>query len=430
MKRSSISSLRDLQPADLTLSLAGLLDHATGVTIRQLTIDQSTSDGLSDFANSGDGRLGKREITQAELMRLSTLAFFDASYGAHVTYSGDRILTYLPPFETILPLVDNPETIDDYYFAAEADVSPLITELDTSLLSTGSVDLDLMPYDVVEITIDTKNVKQGSNGSDTIKGGYGTDILYGNNGADYIYAGEGDDRLYGGSGDDRLSGGSGDDSLYAGAGSDWINGGDGADLVSYNDVSGRILIDLEKDVRNTGFSDFFDHGHASGDRYSNIEIYSGGAGDDNLRGDAQDNVFYGMAGDDRLYGRAGNDTLSGGAGNDTLYGNDGVDRMTGGGDADDSDHFVFFHASDSGTGAGQRDVITDFRSGTDRIDLSRLNGLDYIAVQDFSNQAGELRYQRDAGNTIIQADLNGDGIADFEILLETGTALSETDFLL
>jgi len=73
---------------------------------------------------------------------------------------------------------------------------------------------------------------------------------------------------------------------------------------------------------------------------------------------------------DVLNGATGNDTLSGGAGNDTITGGVGVDRLTGGSGADT---FVF---AANGTGAvvsslAAPDVITDFTSGTDKLQIAQ-----------------------------------------------------------
>lgn len=92
-----------------------------------------------------------------------------------------------------------------------------------------------------------------------------------------------------------------------------------------------------------------------------------------------------------------------------------------------------------GAGAGNRNVITDFTSGEDRIEISRFDAdvtqgfrqsFDFLSDAAFSNTAGELRYTADGGITLVQADTNGDGVADFEIELAGEKALQTGDFLL
>ncbi|MFN3210922.1 MAG: M10 family metallopeptidase C-terminal domain-containing protein, partial [Roseovarius sp.] len=101
------------------------------------------------------------------------------------------------------------------------------------------------------------------------------------------------------------------------------------------------------------------------------------------------------------------------AGADAFYGGLGADTMTGGADAGRTDRFIYFNAVETGVGAGNRDVITDFVSGEDRIELRRIDAditqgfkqlFDFIGDAAFSNTAGELRYEQVGGNTIVQAD--------------------------
>jgi len=49
----------------------------------------------------------------------------------------------------------------------------------------------------------------------------------------------------------------------------------------------------------------------------------------------------------------------------------------------------------------------------------------------FHGVAGELRFEAGSGFTLAQGDLNGDGVADFEIQLDGLVApLAATDFVL
>ena len=73
-----------------------------------------------------------------------------------------------------------------------------------------------------------------------------------------------------------------------------------------------------------------------------------------------------------LDGGAGNDTLVGSAVGDTLIGGAGADQMTGGGGND-----AFVLGKDSGAA---RDVITDFTTGGDHIDLGAFS-LDLAGLQ-------------------------------------------------
>ena len=85
-----------------------------------------------------------------------------------------------------------------------------------------------------------------------------------------------------------------------------------------------------------------------------------------------------------------------------------------------------------------RDVITDFVSGLDHIDLTGIdaktgNGnqaFKWIGKQGFHHHKGELHYVKHGGNVIVQGDVNGNGKADFEILVQHHTSLAAHDFLL
>ena len=143
-------------------------------------------------------------------------------------------------------------------------------------------------------------------------------------------------------------------------------------------------------------------------------MFEGSAANLSGIGNALNNVMIGGSGNNTLTGAAGNDTLIGGAGNDTLIGGAG------------NDTFVLSAATDSGVGAGNRDIITDFLSGTDRIDLSGMDAnaglagnqaFTMINTLAFSGVAGQLRYSAVGTDTVMEGDVDGNGVADFQIQL-------------
>lgn len=166
------------------------------------------------------------------------------------------------------------------------------------------------------------------------------------------------------------------------------------------------------------------------DLRSLIEKAIGGSASDVIKGNAASNTLFGRAGHDQLYGRDGNDLLKGESGNDKLFGNGGRDVLYGGAGADT---FVFQHLSDSI--GSDRDVIRDFRSKVDHIDLRRIDAnadlignqaFNFIGQHAFDGRAGLLRF---AGG-IVAGDVNGDMIADIEISLTGISVLSRSDFYL
>jgi len=85
------------------------------------------------------------------------------------------------------------------------------------------------------------------------------------------------------------------------------------------------------------------------------------------------------------------------------------------------------------------DEITDFTHGEDHI---RLNYVDanslltgdqafaFMGTSAFDGHAGELRYEQISGNTYVEGDTNGDGIADFVIRVDGLHTLTSGDFAL
>ncbi len=134
-------------------------------------------------------------------------------------------------------------------------------------------------------------------------------------------------------------------------------------------------------------------------------------------------------------GNALNNVITGNSGDNILTGGAGADTLTGNGGANT---FVFADG-DSGTTSGHRDLITDFVSGTDKIDLTGIDAdstaaghdaFHFLASAAFDGTAGALHTTYDAVNnvTILEGDTNGDKVADFGIELSGHVTLSQSDF--
>jgi serralysin len=134
------------------------------------------------------------------------------------------------------------------------------------------------------------------------------------------------------------------------------------------------------------------------------------------------------AGDDVLIGGAGADRLYGGLGADTLQGNGGGDR------------FIYRSTAESTLTAMDR--ILGFRAG-DVIDLSGIDAIAATAGNDaftfigagafLPGTAGQLRAWGVGANWMVEADVDGDGIADLVIsvtLHDPAGALTASDFAL
>ncbi|HYJ83995.1 MAG TPA: hypothetical protein VEW26_14275 [Allosphingosinicella sp.] len=154
-----------------------------------------------------------------------------------------------------------------------------------------------------------------------------------------------------------------------------------------------------------------------------------------LRTSNEEDTVYGRDGHDNIQGMAGDDDLYGEAGNDVLIGGAGADRLSGG---LGKDTFTYNLVSDST--AASRDQILDFsRSQNDKISLSAIDAnvnlgnnqaFTFIGTAAFSNVAGQLRYETSDGMTIISGDVNGDGVADLQILVSGSLAMGASDFVL
>ncbi len=170
-------------------------------------------------------------------------------------------------------------------------------------------------------------------------------------------------------------------------------------------------------------------------RSGNDHVY-GGNGMDLVVGARGSDMLYGQDGNDTLLGGWGVDHLDGGTGDDHLTGGKGQDFLTGGSGADT---FVYNNFKQSLPGASNRDIITDFsESDGDKIQLTRIDERVghkheaplHLAGDAFTHTAGELIQYIDSNhNTIIAGDLNGDGVADFEIKLHGVHTLTASDFI-
>jgi len=234
------------------------------------------------------------------------------------------------------------------------------------------------------------------------------DTVIGSNYNDTLMAGAGNDRIAGGNGDDFMSGGAGNDSLW----------GDSLGNTNVGNDNGK-------------------------------DTLLGGIGEDLLHGgNAKDNLD-GGADDDELYGENGSDVLKGGEGDDVLTGGNGPDTFVYGA-ITESDYTpggpgalgAAWTASAGSSWTSPWDVITDFATGEDKIDLDGISLTDgppilgtippanliFRGAQGDDNDANTARanfdyavWTDDAGN-FLYADTTGDGKADLKIQVNGVTA--------
>ena len=159
-----------------------------------------------------------------------------------------------------------------------------------------------------------------------------------------------------------------------------------------------------------------------------------GAADLTGTGSALANTLAGNAGDNRLFGGAGNDILYGGDGADTLRGGLGADWLKG---DDGADTFIFTSLGQTGTTLAGEDTIADFTQGDDHINLSAIDAItgnatadpfSFIGAAAFSHVAGQLHAVQSGALTLVEMDVNGDGLADAVIRLNALLSLTAGDF--
>jgi Ca2+-binding RTX toxin-like protein len=159
-----------------------------------------------------------------------------------------------------------------------------------------------------------------------INGTAGADVLLGTDQGDHILGMAGNDTIFGGLGDDVIDASSGNDIVTtmpdpvpgSHYGIDFVSLGDGDDIAQYIYSIDKVTID-------------------------------GGNGQDRIGGGSAGDRLMGGAGDDHIAGYAGGDLMTGGSG---------------------ADVFHYAHQSgDTGMTIAAADRITDFVSGTDKIDM-------------------------------------------------------------
>jgi Ca2+-binding RTX toxin-like protein len=190
------------------------------------------------------------------------------------------------------------------------------------------------------------------------------------------------------------------------------------------------------DLHNGGPSSILNSGSISGDVLFGPEadsfdgrnglltgLLSGGGGADTLTAGGGDDLIDGGASADRVRGMAGDDTITGGTGKDQLFGGRGDDT------------YVFTRTTESGPAAADR--IHGWDAG-DVIDVSAIDASTAAGFQHLGFggliapgdpvASGKVQYYKQAGDTFVVADVNGDGTADFKVQIDGVFTLNAGDF--
>jgi Ca2+-binding RTX toxin-like protein len=214
---------------------------------------------------------------------------------------------------------------------------------------------------------------------------YGTDTKFyivGDNVSSLLVGGHGDSVIVGGSADDSLEGRGGDDVLIGGGGSDRFSGGAGKDAITYHAISDSVVgspdviqyfvtgedsLDLTylgfATVKLTYAGRFIlitdDTGQTNFQIVSESIINGSdirGVSSVHIVGDSFSRGLIGGDTSDVIEGGFDQDGIQGGGGGDALWGRGGTDW------------FTYTKATDSN--ANGMDIIHDFNTGVDRLNLS------------------------------------------------------------
>ena len=328
---------------------------------------------------------------------------------------------------------------DTYYVGETGDV---VTELSGEGTDTIIASVNYTLSDNVEnlTLVDAGRKGTGNDLANIITGNGLNNVLSGGGGTDTLFGGGGNDTLDGGTGADAMTGGIGDDTYYVDNAGDTVTelSGEGTDTViaSVNytlgvNVENLTLVDagrkgtgndMDNVITGNGLNNVLSGagGNDTLDGGTGADSLAGGTGNDTyivdnagdvvteLSGEGTDtvnssvdytltanvenlvlttgakvgtgnelaNVITGNSGANTLYGGGGDDILNGLAGNDTLFGGSGADT------------FVFGHGT-------RKDVVGDFVTGTDKLDLTAFGFSDFAAVQAATH------------------DVNGNAVIDF-----------------
>ncbi|WP_019905097.1 M10 family metallopeptidase [Methylobacterium sp. 77] len=284
------------------------------------------------------------------------------------------------------------------------------------------------------------NRLDGGAGADTMKGGLGNDVYLIDAAGDRAIesAGQGTDTVKSsvsltlggnlenliltGSGAINGTGNAAGNSITGNGAANTLTGGGGADKLKGGAGNDTYVSDGLDTITETSATGGTDRVVSSGTLTlgANVEnLTLSGSGAINGIGNALANVLTGNGAANKLVGLAGHDTLTGGAG---------------------ADFFVFRTLADSTVASAGRDLIKDFSQAQhDRLDFRDIDAhaglpdnqsFSFIGGAAFHKTAGELRAVAAGADTLVSGDVDGNGSADFSVLLRGHLTLQAGDFLL
>ena len=330
-------------------------------------------DVVTDFDLNND----KIDVSRFGVMSLAGAQTFLLDLGNH----GHTVFNFMGDGTLTLNGVDYSNlTADNFIFAPTPGGYNLVegTVGPDTLAGTSGDDIISSYYGADSVDAGAGNDSIfGFGSSDTLNGDEGNDWIDGQDGSDLIHGGEGNDTLIGGEnsdpfGNDTIYGDDGDDLIFGSAGNDQIHGGAGTDTLSFMNETGPngLSVTFTADGAGTLTDTFYDGNMFTGStNFDGIEVFDASLNADSITGSSANDIILAEGGNDTVIAGDGADTIDGGDGNDLIDGGAGNDSLTGGTGADT------FVAS---TG---NDVISDFVSGTDKIDVSNFGISSFAQLQ-------------------------------------------------
>lgn len=342
---------------------------AAGVLVDMITVGNNTGDAAGDAYNTIENITGSN--FNDTLNGNNSSNSINGGSGADIIngLGGGDILIGGPGADTF----DGGSGNDTVDYSSSAAVTVNLS-IGTAQVSGNDANGDVITLNTVE------NLTGSSTGNDVLTGDANANVIKGGGGADTIVGGGGNDTIIGGTGADNLDGGTGIDVLDYSTSASGVNVNLGTNTVSGGDAAGDLLV------------------------ANSFESVVGSLQADTLTGDGNANLLVGIS---------GADSLSGGGGNDTLQGDDGNDTMAGGTGAD---NFKFA----AGYGADQ---ITDFLTGTDKIDLTAF-GTNFANLTNINGNTADGNLTFSGGNSFIDF-----GSGNVITVLAVDLTTHPTDFL-
>ena len=336
------------------------------------------------------------------------------SSGTDIEDGGEGIDTIIfGPDQTTLPVTINLDT-GRYHFTSQiAAVSQNLFSIE-NITSEGAADLTI--YD--------------TNGVNVIITNTGNDTIHSKGGNDTITTGAGNDTVYLKTGQYTVDLGAGDDVIYLTTSASIIEGNTGTDEAVVRAFDG--FVDVYIDLK---FSTYF----------VPSKLTSQDGMDVSLKSFEKVTIDGNVAA--TILGSAAADIIVGDSGADTITGRAGADTLTGGSRAD---KFIYL-PNDTGITEATADTITDFSSGSDKIDVQdpgtyvEVDGTANSFANFLTNAAASFSGSADdiysaynlngSGNTylIVDEDKSGTVTAGDTLIILTGLStaggLDSSDFI-